>query len=236
MFCCLQRPPFSAVLRTGLCIASLLLSYTTPATAALNSNECFEKLRKGKPEVGQGCHEALCGPLETAEAELPFLERLAPACRAQMEAYRDTSATQGTAILHANATGSRKCATSPLANRATNPVVIATPFTQPFVMCTIPKAGCTNFRKLFNVLLTLPATPPQKKWAQKSLGHKSRYSTVFHYELDAASHDDRRPHFILGRNPCAPAMTVCRCMRALQLARLHCGLEAGPTTRRTMLL
>ena len=83
-------------------------------------------------------------------------------------------------------------------------MVIDGPYSDPFIMCTIPKVGCSNFRKLMRVLFTPPEQLPQTQQQQLYRAHFALYPTIWHYNHTGAVLDDSFPAFAIGRDPCDP--------------------------------
>lgn len=54
----------------------------------------------------------------------------------------------------------------------------------PFAMCTIPKVGCTNFRKLLAALVFDPEPLPRDAFSQYYKPHIWKYPSVWHYKVD----------------------------------------------------
>jgi hypothetical protein len=100
------------------------------------------------------------------------------------------------------------CAASWRAWSPTNPVVVKRAGARPFILATVPKAGCTNLRKLLRILISFyPAErdprPGRRVPLKMRVVHNTYYPTVWHY--DATSFETRArgelPTFIVSRNP-----------------------------------
>ena len=139
-----------------MCLALVLFLALVCVTWALESNLCirrsFDAVTQYARVYGQehqptaaDCQAAVCGRLDTSYEGPPFLQRLSPQCRAQMEQYRSSHAKSAGRVMKAeNKRG--KCAKRPNSITPSNPVVIDGHNSAPFIMCTVPKVGCTNFR------------------------------------------------------------------------------------------
>jgi hypothetical protein len=53
-----------------------------------------------------------------------------------------------------------------------------------FAMCTVPKVGCTNFRKLIAALVAAPERLPPDAFTQYFKPHVWRYPSVWHYDVE----------------------------------------------------
>jgi Sulfotransferase family len=93
------------------------------------------------------------------------------------------------------------CAAARRAWFPTNPVVVETPHTSTFVMCTVPKVACSSFRKLLNTAIRYPDPAAQKTWDQIMDAHLDTYPTVWHYRKRHHNLTETHPSFTLGRNP-----------------------------------
>lgn len=168
--------------------------------AALDSELCLARLQQGLSTPAP-CHSPMCGQLHVDETRAPFLDRLSPSCRRVMEAYasepptqrflrtsdplqqQSTSVAFGLRTLHTaeqsnTDTDFVKCSTTHAASFASNPVVVERPDTANFVVCTVPKAGCSLFRSLLFAL-----THPSEDTASfhGSVVHQVPYPTIWHY-------------------------------------------------------
>ena len=98
--------------------------------------------------------------------------------------------------------GKNPCATSKRAWSPTSPVVVETPFTSSFIMCTVPKVACSSFRKLLNTVIRSPDPAEASTWDQIMKAHFDFYPTVFHYKAPELHNlSQTHPSFILGRSP-----------------------------------
>ena len=155
----------------------------------------------------EGCNH-VCGGLPAAPAgAATFTQRLSPQCAAVLGAARANNATRLGMRPGVRAAKKRDCAAHVSSARATNPVVVHRAGALPFVMGTVPKAGCTNLRKL---LLVLIGYHPRKKAPEggfrvplsMELIHWNAYPTVWHYaQQDGVLEQGRLPSFLVSRNP-----------------------------------
>jgi Sulfotransferase family len=181
--------------------------------AALLSSQC--RLRavaawQARKRNGTAPCGPYCGPLPTASSvALPFLERLMPACQDTMARY----AAPG----HAPTGRMRDmpplvdCAATDRALGATAPVVVHRGGIEPFIFATVPKAGCTNLRKLLATLIKLEPFRhlPDLRPGRNVTGiprahadvHDARFPTVFHYEPLEGDLRGHIPTFVVSRNP-----------------------------------
>jgi hypothetical protein len=156
------------------------------------------------------CADDVCGPLPFSTATPSFLKRLSNACATVMATYRafGAPATGFRTPSGAHRALPRTCAASHESIAPTNPVVIHRAGSSPFIMCTIPKAACSNLRKLLLVLLhyspELPGpTPGSKITIDSSSVHKNMYPTIWHYHAPPPHTDltGHLPSFVIARNP-----------------------------------
>ena len=82
-----------------------------------------------------------------------FIDRLTPTCQAIVQQYSATDKP-----LETNRVPEPGCKSYKEASFPTNPVVVQTGVTPTFVMCTVPKAGCSQLRTL---LLVMTRCDPQ---------------------------------------------------------------------------
>lgn len=106
---------------------------------ALTSNECM----RAWPGFTQECVAPTCGYLEGAFTTEGFADTLTPSCQAIVQHF---SAREH--VMQWIPTRDSVCPTYEQASRPTNPVVVQTGVTPAFVMCTVPKAGCSQLRTL----------------------------------------------------------------------------------------
>lgn len=76
----------------------------------------------------------------------------------------------------------RPCAIS-ASSRPLNPVVISSNTTATFVLCTVPKAGCTNVRKLMHAIISDPVHEATDAFGQFFGTHVATYPTIWHYGI-----------------------------------------------------
>jgi hypothetical protein len=177
---------------------------------ALPSLEC---LHKAADLPWYRCRESVCEQLGTGQ-QTSFLQNLSPACRNVMLEYRTADRStfgflmprkgkcmslqhQGQVFRLGNAR------MSVAASRPTNPVVVEAPGIKNFVLCTVPKSGCTHFRKLLNAIIHNPEADGNTDvngTAEVVHAHFGRFPTIWHYEHDHLP-ADLYPSFIIGRNP-----------------------------------
>jgi Sulfotransferase family len=92
-------------------------------------------------------------------------------------------------------------------NRLTRPPRVQRAGAKPFALATIPKVGCSNLRKLLQVLIKdeprRRALPPSHAWHIPSEEiHNIHLPTVWHYDHEPrVDLSGRLPTFIVGRNP-----------------------------------
>lgn len=109
---------------------------------ALTSDECMRRW----PGYLQTCLEPSCGYLTGTFVSETFFESLSPTCQAIMQQFtaRPQSELEGP--------GKGECTTYDAGSRPTSPVVVQTGVSPTFVMCTVPKAGCSQLRTLLLVM------------------------------------------------------------------------------------
>jgi hypothetical protein len=201
-----------------LCLICIFLLQSI-VVHAVPSKPCVKLARRTLKASSSDCHTSICGSLDTGYATSTFLNRLSDTCRAQMETYRSPQAVAGGWLVRHDVPIASKCSTQRRSADPTNPVVIEVGYGSPFIICTIPKVGCTNFRKLLRALLLVPKLPlanPAEQWKQ---AHFGMYPTLWHYHHMDVRLDGRYPSFALGRNPCASDPQALRpCLRRLATA------------------
>lgn len=189
---------------------------------ALPSKQCMQQVDRAMKSERMACSDAVCGPLHDASLRIPFSERLSSQCRGLMDRYRPSQDAHAARLLRRHGHRMSKCAAdagSFGSASANNPVVVQTDNVPPFMMCTIPKNGCTNFRKLLRVLMLYPQALPRGATAQMWPAHVATYPTLWQYKHAAAPFTDRYPAFILGRHPCASrARRVRACFKICTVA------------------
>lgn len=176
--------------------------------SAVSSRLCVDIIAKLQHGVDSGriteCRP-LCGLLDTNNYSISFMDRLSPSCQSVMSRYKGRSSSSiAVSPAHlANHTSHRlpppvhDCGQVRKASAATNPVVIETDDVAHFVMCTVPKAGCTLLRSL---LFALTRDTQGGVSFRNSVVHDTAYPTAWHYksETDLV---DTYPTFVVGRNP-----------------------------------
>eukprot|EP00892_Ulva_mutabilis_P012327 jgi/Ulvmu1/9467/UM052_0036.1 len=73
------------------------------------------------------------------------------------------------------------------ASRASNPVVVSSNSSATFVICTVPKAGCSNLRKLLYAVSSYRKPPLTDTFEQFVLPHMATYATVWNYDIPTPS-------------------------------------------------
>ena len=175
-----------------------ILCYMTSlrGVVSVGSEACLARLQRGVPAEAP-CHSPVCGSLQADDTRTTFLGRLSPSCRRVMQSYaaehpsqrylrtaaETTSAAYGLRTLAADKQPRQdgdfvKCSSSGAAHYASNPVVVERPDTSNFVLCTVPKAGCSLFRSL---LFALTHPPEASTSFHGSVVHKVPYPTIWHY-------------------------------------------------------
>jgi hypothetical protein len=117
------------------------------------------------------CATPLCGALNVTQSETPFLKRLSPQCEAAMASYqvpaplpRSLSSYKQqfalpAAYAAANASepaSEQTCLPLSYSMYPSSPIVVQSEGSEAFVMCTIPKAGCSLLRSLLLVATRFP--------------------------------------------------------------------------------
>ena len=178
--------------------------------------------------------QPVCGKLDHAAGEASFTDKLSERCRVAMGTYWATLPPDTGLI---NPAGWGKCATKQGSSTGSNPVVVASRNTSPFIMCTVPKAACTDQRKLLRALMVAPRNSswqmPATARGQAVHAHAGKYSTLWHYQHEAEPLDDRFPSFVVGRNPCALSAATCKCVtqctvRSGDVRQQICKLDYAP--------
>ena len=200
-------------LRAGAWLCSILLQF--PCAQGTLSWECSRLVTQASKRQGSNSSELcqpVCGKLDRAAGEASFTEKLSERCRVAMGTYQATLPPE-TGLVNPAAWG--KCATKQGSSTGSNPVVVASRNTSPFIMCTVPKVACTNQRKLLRALMVAPRNSswqmPATARGQAIHAHAGKYSTLWHYQHEAEPLDNRFPSFVVGRNPCALRAAGCKC-------------------------
>ena len=189
-----------------MAIAWLLLAAVAQSVQlaqCMPSRQCLSLVNQELDKGGMRCHDSPCGSLVAQEIGMTFTERLSDSCKAKMAEFRLGRKGDGR-LIQKGPRYSMRCAARHGSANPTNPVVMQTENSAPFVICTIPKVACTNIRKLLRVLIKHPDSLPEGADEQMWPAHFSTYPTLWHYDHLSATIDDHMPGFILGRNPCAP--------------------------------
>ena len=192
-------------LAVSLALATSLAQVAEHVDAAPSRN-CMHYVTRALHSGQMTCEDAVCGALRIpTDLRLTFTERLSDACKAQMDEYRLSNKTSRGEKLVAAQPGSKskKCAADLGSANPNNPVVVQSGNAAPFMMCTIPKVACTNFRKLLRVLMLHPEPLPKGADEQMWPAHFGVFPTLWQYLHSTTPVSDRYPSFILGRNPCA---------------------------------
>ena len=189
-----------------LLIVALVALLQAPWGLAISSRDCKALVSQAVQRFnGRGqCHSKFCGWLDETPPSVPFTDKLSPACKAVMERYRapPTPMLQHGFPQPPLVSSIRAyCSSHKTASRPTNAVVVETPVTSKFIMCTVPKVACSSFRKLLNTLIRWPDPAETKTWDQIMKAHFDYYSTVWHYKHRHHNITQTHPSFILGRNP-----------------------------------
>lgn len=143
--------------------------------AAISRASAKERGAKVKPCTGT----THCGDFPTNPH--PFTTQLSPQCAALLGTYRSLWSKIGlsnTVTHHKTRPCTLRRTTAPR-----NPVVISSNSTATFVLCTAPKAGCTNLRKLMHAIISDPVHTSTDAYGQFAGVHFARYPTVWHYDL-----------------------------------------------------
>lgn len=117
---------------------------------ALTSDGCM----RAWPGFLKKCVKPSCGYVEESLTEENFIDSLTPACHAILQQFSGREQ-----VIESLPIRERTCPTYEQASRPTNPVVVQTDVTPTFVMCTVPKAGCSQLRTLLLVMTRCGALP-----------------------------------------------------------------------------
>eukprot|EP00892_Ulva_mutabilis_P010954 jgi/Ulvmu1/8230/UM041_0039.1 len=199
-------PDRSALLFSFLTVYLIVETGLTIATSSRLCLDMVARLQRGVDNGSVTKCRPICGSLNTDNYNIPFMDRLSPTCQAVMSRYRGTgrrvSATAASPARFANQADQRisppdGCTQAYQASAATNPVVVETADAANFVMCTVPKAGCTLLRTL---LYALMQDTQHGLSFRNSIVHGTPYPTAWHYQ---SNFDllDTYPTFVVGRNP-----------------------------------
>lgn len=129
----------------------------------------------------------------------PFTTQLSPQCAALLTNYRSRWSEIGlsnTMTHHRTRPCTLQRTTVPR-----NPVVISSNSTATFVLCTAPKAGCTNLRKLMHAIISHPVHTSTDAYGQFKGVHFARYPTVWHYDPPAPTPTNSSPAPTVTTNP-----------------------------------
>eukprot|EP00892_Ulva_mutabilis_P004683 jgi/Ulvmu1/2587/UM014_0038.1 len=177
-----ERASFHGV---GLALLLTLLCSCLERGAALSAHKCRDALvtvtrqDKAYRKSNAPCGDPICG--EIPPSPLNFTERLSPQCSALFDSYRSSWSR-----MHLSNTvkpGDRLCSHSILARSPTNPVLMSAPNTATFLLCSVPKVGCTNLRKLLYAMLQESDAPIRDAFTQFNSVHLPPYPTIWHYKL-----------------------------------------------------
>lgn len=155
------------------------------------------------------CHTSgVCGSLRVPSDDSKFLKRLSSQCKDQMKMYRNINIGIGPSATRSFGwEGSTKSAPPPQlcpghlgARRPLNPVVVEAPEMHGFALCTIPKSGCSNLRKLTNAMSNFPQswgemTSKKASWRANFMP----YPTLWHFYNLIDVVEDVYPTFIVGK-------------------------------------
>lgn len=199
------------------CVLAAAAVLRLDCTVALNSRECITKVKSLDSSTGRdvgelACPRSVCGPLdipfngttagEQQQQEQSFLKRLSPQCQDVMHTYRraDLETPLGLHTKRDEETGEHRgpCPDHRGATTPTNPVVVQAPGVQSFVICTVPKSGCTNLRKLMHAVMNYPSSAPTNAVKAFWEVQESDYPSLWHYDI-APVPADVYPSFIVGR-------------------------------------
>lgn len=194
----------------GALLLPLLLSLLTAATRAataspvIDSRECF--LRTAGDRWSGACASPTCGPLNATAADAPFAERLSQSCAAYLENFRlERRALDLVARLPRKYYSDDRtlngtwCWTMDNATQATNPVVVQSAAADNFVMCTIPKAGCSLLRAL---LLVAQHAPAPVGWVgERANVHGLPWPSLDFFDAPQRPLPLSYPTFVVSRDP-----------------------------------
>eukprot|EP00892_Ulva_mutabilis_P004367 jgi/Ulvmu1/2301/UM013_0149.1 len=153
---------------------------------ALSSRDCASAILRPRAGNDPTCKAAnICGAIP--ESPLSFSSRLSTQCAALFESYRSPWSKLGMSNLVSN-DAARPCDKA-TAFTPNNPVIVATNTTATFAVCTVPKSGCSNLRKLLYAIVNDPVKPDLDALAQFSLPHFFKYPTVWLYDVPANDSD-----------------------------------------------
>jgi hypothetical protein len=178
-------------------ILALTFLCSLHASLAASSKECLARLHNHKAGY---CREPTCGKLQQDIQPERFLDRLGPSCTRSMMRYtpeipekglsqnavRSTQwmtmhgLTEASTLLLTNDRDDDfvKCSDSFSSRLPTNPVVVQRSDSSSFVMCTVPKAGCSFLRSL---LFMLTRADQQPLDFHINAVHDAVYPTIWHY-------------------------------------------------------
>jgi Sulfotransferase family len=192
-------------------IVACCLVLSLDAAVAISSRDCKAVIAKAFSKYKfnddrSACHKAICGSLNVQTLRTPFMEKLSPKCQSVMQRYRKKQDQTWRYGLTQQASGwplleRMHCSSSRDAWVATNPVVVESPASASFIMCTVPKVACSSFRKLINTIIRWPDPPEASTWDQIMKAHFDYYPTVWHFRRRTPNLARTHPSFTLGRNP-----------------------------------
>ena len=176
----------------GLLICAAALLMCSAAAYTHSPHFCAQRLRRIKthpprprplrklnaPAPKCTAH-GFCGRFPDPSQNMDFASRLSPRCAALLETFRSPESAAGLSnVLPRD--GANGCRPQDVAG-ARQPLVMASNTTATFVLCTAPKAGCTNIRKLLYSMLMHPGMPVQDALGQFLRPHTFRYPAIALY-------------------------------------------------------
>lgn len=163
---------------------TLLIRVT--AVIALSSHDCAVRL----PETTVAQRQSscggvpLCGDFPESPQGISFKDRLSPKCAALLRTYRSPWPRRGiTSPAGAHANLARKVCPLATSVNAGNPVVVSSNTSATFVMCTVPKVGSTNTRKLLSTIIAAPDPIPLDAFEQILRAHRFQYPNIGHFRV-----------------------------------------------------
>lgn len=170
--------------------AGLLWSLLIPVTTllALSSHDCAVRLAESTADQRQAScgGEPLCGDFPESPPDISFKDRLSPKCAALLRTYRSPWPRRGiTAPSVARANLARRVCPLATSGNAGSPVVVSSNTSATFVMCTVPKIGSTNTRKLLSTVISDPDPIPLDAFEQTQRAHQFEYPNVGHFRVRA---------------------------------------------------
>eukprot|EP00892_Ulva_mutabilis_P001468 jgi/Ulvmu1/11321/UM074_0036.1 len=164
-------------------LAAMGLNTEASDQPSLSSHDCkkaiLQAMSKRRRVKRTACDaESICGRLPPSP--LPMSSRLSPRCTTVLSTYRSSWAELGLSNF-VTKHSARPCKLAD-ASRARSPVVVSSNSTATFVLCTVPKAGCTNLRKLLHAIISDPEHDSTDAFGQFYGTHVASYPTVWHYD------------------------------------------------------